>query len=47
MMELPAIVRALFEAPNFAVLPSGGPHTVPMWAGIEDGKVAFLTAICT
>ena len=32
-MELPADVRALFEAPNYAhlatVLPSGGPHTVP------------------
>ncbi len=47
-MELPAGVRALFEAPNYAhlatVLPGGGPHTVPVWAGIEDGKIAFLTS---
>ena len=47
-MELPADVRALFEAANYAhlatVLPGGGPHTVPVWAGIEDGKIAFLTS---
>jgi PPOX class probable F420-dependent enzyme len=47
-MELSADVRALFEAPNYAhlatVLPGGGPHTVPVWAGIEDGKIAFLTS---
>ena len=47
-MELPADVRALFEAPNYAhlatVLPDGGPHTVPVWAGIEDGMIAFLTS---
>jgi PPOX class probable F420-dependent enzyme len=47
-MDLPADVRALFEAPNYAhlptVLPGGGPHTVPVWAGIEDGKIALLTS---
>lgn len=47
-MELPADVRALFEAANYAhlatVLPGGGPHTIPVWAGIEDGKIAFLTS---
>ena len=47
-MELPADVRALFEAPNYAhvatLLPDGGPHTVPVWAGIEDGVIAFLTS---
>ncbi len=46
-MDLPADVRALFDAANYAhlatVLPGGGPHTVPVWAGIEDGKIAFLT----
>jgi hypothetical protein len=35
-MELPAAVRALFEAPNYAhlatVMPGGGPHTVSVWA---------------
>lgn len=48
MVELPADVRALFGAPNYAhlatVMPGGGPHTVPVWAGIEDGKIAFLTS---
>ncbi len=47
-MELPADVRALFDAANYAhlatVLPDGGPHTVPVWARIEDGKIAFLTS---
>jgi len=48
VIELPVDVRALFEAPNYAhvatVLPGGGPHTVPVWVGIEDGKIAFLTS---
>lgn len=48
MIELPADVRALFDAPNYAhlttVLHGGGPHSVPVWAGIEDGKIAFLTS---
>jgi PPOX class probable F420-dependent enzyme len=47
-MELPAEVRALFDAASYAhlatVLPGGGPHTVPVWAGIDDGKIAFLTS---
>ena len=47
-MELPADVRALFEAPNYAhvatLLPDGGPHSVPVWAGIEDGMIAFVTS---
>lgn len=47
-MELPDDVRALLEGPNYAhlatVLPDGGPHTVPLWAGIEDGKIAFQTS---
>ena len=48
MTELPADVCALFEAPNYAhiatLLPDGGLHTVPVWAGIEDGKIVFLTS---
>ena len=47
-MELPADVRAVFEAPNYVhiatLLPDGGPHSVPVWAGIEDGVIAFLTS---
>ncbi len=46
--ELPADVRALFEGPNYAhvatILPDGGPHTVPVWVGLEEGRVVFLTS---
>jgi PPOX class probable F420-dependent enzyme len=47
MVQLPQDVRALFEGPNIGhvatTMPSGGPHTVPVWVGIEDGRIAFLT----
>ncbi|MBV9382215.1 MAG: PPOX class F420-dependent oxidoreductase [Streptosporangiaceae bacterium] len=47
-MDLPTDVRALFEAPNYAhlatILPGGAPHSVPVWAGIEDGKIVFFTS---
>jgi PPOX class probable F420-dependent enzyme len=47
MAELPADVRALFEGPNYAhiatVLPDGGPHSVPVWAGMEGDRIAFFT----
>jgi PPOX class probable F420-dependent enzyme len=47
MAELPADVRALFEGANFAhiatVLPDGGPHTVPIWVGMEGDRIAFFT----
>ena len=47
MTELPDDVRALFEAPNFVhlatVLPDGSPHTVPIWARLEDGRIVFFT----
>jgi PPOX class probable F420-dependent enzyme len=47
-MELPADVRALFEAPNYGhlatILPGSAPHSVPMWVGVEDNKIAFLTS---
>ena len=47
MVQLPEDVRALFEGPNIGhvatTMPSGGPHTVPVWVDIEDGRVAFLT----
>jgi PPOX class probable F420-dependent enzyme len=40
-------VRELFEGANFAhlatTLPDGSPHTVPIWAGIEDGRIVFFT----
>jgi PPOX class probable F420-dependent enzyme len=47
MIQLPEDVRALFEGANIGhvatTMPSGGPHTVPVWVDIEDGRIAFLT----
>ena len=47
MTPLPADVRALFEGANYAhlatVLPSGAPHSVPVWTGIEGEHVVFFT----
>jgi PPOX class probable F420-dependent enzyme len=48
MTPLPDDVRALFNGPNYAhvatVMPDGGPHSVPLWVGVEAGRVAFLTS---
>lgn len=47
MIQLPDDVRALFEGANIGhvatTLPSGGPHSVPVWVGIERDRIAFLT----
>jgi PPOX class probable F420-dependent enzyme len=47
MPALPEPVRALFEGPNYAhvatVLPDGGPHSVPLWVGVEGERIAFFT----
>ena len=47
MAELPDDVRGLFEGRNYAhiatVLPSGKPHTVPIWVGVEDDRIVFFT----
>jgi len=47
-MPLPDDVAALLRAPNIAhlatVLPDGGPHAVPIWVGVRDGRIAFLTS---
>jgi PPOX class probable F420-dependent enzyme len=47
MAPLPDDVRALFEGANFAhiatVLPDGGPHTVPVWVGLEGDRIAIFT----
>jgi PPOX class probable F420-dependent enzyme len=46
-MPLPDDVRALFEKPNFVhlatLMPDGGPHTVPVWMGVEGEHLAFFT----
>ena len=47
MTPLPDEVRALFQGPNYAhlatVLPSGAPHSVPVWTGLEGEHVVFFT----
>lgn len=46
-MALSDDVRALFEKANFVhlatVLPSGAPHSVPVWIGVEGERLAFFT----
>jgi PPOX class probable F420-dependent enzyme len=47
-MSLPDDVRSLFDGPNQAhvatILPDGAPHSVPIWAGVEGDRIAFLTS---
>jgi PPOX class probable F420-dependent enzyme len=47
MTELPGDVRDLFEGPNFChvatVLPSGAPHSVPVWTNLEGDRIVFFT----
>jgi PPOX class probable F420-dependent enzyme len=44
---LPDEVRVLFDDANTAhvatLMPDGAPHSVPMWIGLEGGRLAFLT----
>jgi PPOX class probable F420-dependent enzyme len=45
--KLPDAVRKLFDGANLAhlatVLPDGGPHSVPLWVGMEGDRIVFLT----
>jgi nitroimidazol reductase NimA-like FMN-containing flavoprotein (pyridoxamine 5'-phosphate oxidase superfamily) len=45
--QLPEDARRLFEGPNHAhlatLLPDGGPHSVPLWAGAEGNRIALLS----
>ena len=47
MPELSDSVRALLSRANFAhvasVLPSGAPHSVPVWIALEGERIAFFT----
>jgi PPOX class probable F420-dependent enzyme len=47
MAELPENVRALFDGANFVhvatVGPTGAPHSVPVWAGLEGDRIVFFT----
>lgn len=40
-------VRPYFETTAIAhvatLLPDGAPHSVPVWVGVEDGKIAFFS----
>jgi len=41
-------VRRLIDGANYAhlatLLPNGGPHSVPMWVGMENGRIAVMTS---
>ena len=41
-------VRRLIDGANYAhlatLMPSGAPHSVPMWVGLEDGHIAVMTS---
>lgn len=45
-MSLHPDARALIEGPNFAhlatLLPSGAPHSVPVWIDMEGDRVVFF-----
>ena len=47
MAGVPDDVRALLDGTNIAhvatVMPDGGPHSVPVWIGLDGDRVAFLT----
>jgi PPOX class probable F420-dependent enzyme len=51
MSSMPDQVRALFDGPNYAhvasVLPSGAPHSVPVWVTMEGDYVAIFTQTTT
>ena len=47
MAHLDDSVRPLFQAPNVmhvaTVMPSGAPHSVPVWCRLEGSRIAFFT----
>jgi PPOX class probable F420-dependent enzyme len=47
MITLSDAVRALFDNLNYAhlatALPDGSPHSVPVWVGLEEDRITFLT----
>ena len=46
-MALDDVARRFFHAPNLihvaTVLPSGAPHSVPVWCRLEADRIAFFT----
>ena len=47
-MQLPEQVRRLIDGANHAhlatLLPDGAPHSVPLWVGLEEDRIALLTS---
>jgi PPOX class probable F420-dependent enzyme len=47
MTALPDDIRELFAGPNYChlatLLPSGAPHSVPVWTNVEGEHVVFFT----
>ncbi len=47
-MALPEEVRELVAGRNIGhvatVLPDGSPHSVPLWIGLEDEQISFLSS---
>jgi PPOX class probable F420-dependent enzyme len=47
MVHLDDSVRPLLRAPNLmhvaTVMPSGAPHSVPVWCRLEGSRIAFFT----
>jgi len=41
-------VRRLIDGANYAhlatLMPNGAPHSVPMWVGMETGRIAVMTS---
>jgi PPOX class probable F420-dependent enzyme len=50
-VQLPDDIRELLEGANFVhlatLMPDGSPHSIPVWAGLEDGRIAFFTQSTT
>jgi PPOX class probable F420-dependent enzyme len=46
-VTLPDDVRALFDGANYVslatLLPDGAPVSIPIWAGVEGGRIVFFT----
>ena len=50
-MALDDTTRRFFHAPNLihvaTLLPSGAPHSVPVWCRLEGGRIAFFSQPAT
>jgi PPOX class probable F420-dependent enzyme len=42
--DLLELAGSLAVAHVATLLPDGSPHSVPVWIGVEDGRLAFLTS---